>query len=119
LDIRGGDQGDYLFCNSYGDQFKSRTLQDRILLFCEKRGVDTKRCSPHTFRHTFAKQAVLNGMDLFTLQKILGHSTLDMVRRYVNLLTDDEKKRFISPLDTLSKLAKHTGRQGISMKKDK
>jgi hypothetical protein len=42
--------------------------------------------------------------DLFSLQKILGHTTLDMVRRYVNLDTDEVKRQHAqaSPVDRLA-----------------
>jgi len=43
------------------------------------------RLSPHTFRHTFAKNWIMAGGDVFTLQKILGHSRLDVTMQYVSL----------------------------------
>ncbi len=69
----------------------------------KKAGLQGVRCSPHTFRHTFAKNFLLNGGDLFTLQKILGHSTLDVVRLYVNFTFEDIKvqHRKYSPVDTM------------------
>jgi integrase/recombinase XerD len=61
------------------------------------------RVSPHTFRHTFAKMWILNGGDAFSLQKILGHTTMDMVRNYVNLASSDVQiqHRKFSPLDRM------------------
>jgi integrase len=41
----------------------------------------------HTLRHTFASHAAMNGVDLHTLAKLLGHRTLNMVQRYAHLAT--------------------------------
>jgi len=46
---------------------------------------------PHRLRHTAAVTFLRSGGDVFTLQKILGHSTLDMTRNYVTLTDADVK----------------------------
>ncbi|WP_367618609.1 tyrosine-type recombinase/integrase [Shouchella rhizosphaerae] len=61
------------------------------------------RCSPHTFRHTFAKFYILNGGDAFSLMQIMGHSTLDMTKKYVRLFSTDvvNKHKQYSPINNL------------------
>ena len=62
------------------------------------------RLHAHLCRHTFATRFLINGGDVFTLQQILGHSTLEMVSRYVNLAANHvaiQHQRF-SPLDRLN-----------------
>jgi len=39
----------------------------------------------HVLRHSFASHFVMNGGDILTLQKILGHSTINMTMRYSHL----------------------------------
>ena len=94
--------GDPLFCGRWGRAFSARGIQLAIARLGRRAAVGT-RCSPHTFRHTFARGYLVNGGDVFSLQQILGHATLDMVRRYVSLSEADlvARHRTASPADRL------------------
>ena len=69
-------------------------------------GFAAKRLFPHALRHFFALQFLKNGGDVMTLQKLLGHTSLDMVRNYVNMTDDDAlaAHRLASPLDKMGPL---------------
>ena len=75
----------------------------QVLKRLKTRAGITGRCSPHSLRHTFARSYLVNGGDVFSLQQILGHTTLDMVKRYVSLADADvaAKHRVASPADRL------------------
>ena len=47
------------------------------------------RVSPHTCRHTFAHLNLKNGIDLYTLSRLLGHESVSITQRYLEGITDD------------------------------
>ena len=93
-----------LFLNEKGLPLTKNGVQQMIRRYGRKAGITGVRCSPHTFRHTFARNYLLNGGDIFSLQKILGHSSLASVRIYLNLFATDVKKqhRQFSPVDNMA-----------------
>lgn len=90
-----------LFLTRDGRAISSKTVYWRLRAYGKRAELQGVRCSPHTFRHAFAKNSLLNGGDVFTLQKILGHSSLAMVRMYVDLASEDVQiqHRRCSPVD--------------------
>ncbi len=83
---------DFLFC-SIGD-VKLSTNALKISMNHYNRCRDVNMTGIHAFRHTFAKNWIRNTGDVFRLQKVLGHKSLEMTRRYVNMFSDDLKKDF-------------------------
>lgn len=63
------------------------------------------KTSIHMFRHTFARKYLIDcGGNAFTLQKLLGHSSLEMTKHYCTIFDTDITKGFdnISPLEQLT-----------------
>lgn len=96
LEIRGSLPTPYLFVNNEGTQLKRRTFQDAIKYAKEACGIE-KDITPHALRRTYAKFAVLAGMDAFSLASLLGHSSVVTTQRYVSIygknLEEQAKKR--------------------------
>ncbi|QDP39450.1 tyrosine-type recombinase/integrase [Radiobacillus deserti] len=82
--IRGQIDTNYLFITQDDTPLSKKQMQDRIREYGGIAKLKNVRCSPHTFRHTFAKMSVMNGANAFQLQAILGHSTLEVTKMYVN-----------------------------------
>lgn len=101
LDIRGGEEDDYLFCNSFGAKADERTYQQMVQNYNRNRGIMRSSC--HAFRHTFAKLFIINGGDAFRLQRLMGHSDISVTKEYVELFGSDLSVGFdkFNPLDNL------------------
>ena len=72
--------------------FSSKVLKHickykHLYYYNKARGVETTGI--HRYRHTFAKQWILNGGNVVALQKILGHSNLAITQNYINMLVSE------------------------------
>jgi integrase/recombinase XerD len=105
LVVRGNVDTDYLFITRDNTPLSKKQVQDRIREYGKKAGIKNVRCSPHTFRHTFAKLCVLNGANAFQLQAILGHTSLEVTKVYVNLFSSEVQQGHakFSPINNLFK----------------
>lgn len=100
---------DYLFCNVFGNQLIKSTCYNMLYDYNKKRGVQTTGI--HRYRHTFAKQWILNGGNVVTLSQILGHSSLAITQNYINLLVTDLAKQ----VDEINLIDKFSAKQHIKL----
>jgi integrase/recombinase XerD len=98
-------ESEWLIVTYEGEKMADNTIRHRLREVGEQAAVFNKRVSPHTFRHTGALFYILNGGDPFSLQKILGHSDMSMVRKYIQMTDESVKKQHntFSPLKSVFK----------------
>jgi len=96
------DGDDYLFPTGNNTQLTVHSLQSLVRHYNLTRKVT--KTSLHLFRHTFAKNYIMAGGGMAQLQMILGHSTMDMTRRYVHLYGNDISRDFdkLNPLNNIT-----------------
>jgi len=78
-----------LFANQGETMWHRRNVLRDVKALCSELGFTPPGRTVHAFRHTFAVNYLRRGGSVFHLQKVLGHSTLEMTRRYANLVTAD------------------------------
>jgi site-specific recombinase XerD len=96
-------KGDFLFLTDDGHPLTRGRVEKIMTVKGRKAGLAGIRCSPHTLRHTAAVTFLRNGGDVFALQRLLGHTNLEMTRRYCQLADTDVKKAHLtaSPVDNM------------------
>ena len=84
---------DQVFLCRKGEPVKNSTYDTALFKLCDKVGI--KRFSMHILRHTFAIRCIEAGMMPKTLQKILGHSNIEITMNLYVHITEDEKHKEI------------------------
>jgi len=91
--LETSSQPDFVFTAWAADDRQQMT-RDNLQTLMKRMGgrAGVTNCHPHRFRHTFAITYLRSGGDPFTLQQLLGHTSLEMVRRYVHIVENDCKE---------------------------
>lgn len=93
-----------LFLKRDGDPIHNEGVADIVRRLGEHAGVKGVRCSPHTFRHTYAVNYLRNGGDLFKLSRSLGHAKTETTEIYLRAIKSQEvREGGVSMLDTMEK----------------
>jgi integrase/recombinase XerD len=83
----------YLFVNRYGEHLTRSGLYRMIDRLGDWAGIEGVRCSPHDFRHYYAKRFMQQGGNIYQLSKILRHSSIRVTEEYLKSLHQSEVRR--------------------------
>ena len=94
-------ESDYLFpIKEHGGSIGVGNFESNFKKYILRAGLN-EEYTPHCLRNNFAKRCLMNGMDIFTLSKILGHSSVEVTEQaYLDLTDEDISKQYhrASPL---------------------
>ena len=95
----------WLFANTSGAQAMSMDMAQRAYYDARSRAQITKSGGIHTLRHCFATHLFEGWVDLFTIQKLLGHGHIATTGRYLHLISPQFRPpKELDPLDLLAGL---------------
>lgn len=82
---------DYYFLSKNGKRLTPEAVNRFMKKAATEIGINPLvRVSPHTCRHTFAHQELKNGLDLYSLSRLLGHESVSITQRYLEAVRDDQ-----------------------------
>lgn len=98
------NSSEYLFPNVSGNILSVNAFERNVRQYAERVGITG--LTPKTLRNNFAKRFLLNGGDIFTLSKILGHSSVEITEQaYLDLTDEDLRRQYqkFSPIANMKK----------------
>jgi len=80
-----------VFVSYRGKQLTAEAITKFMRIVASAVGVsEDVRVSPHTCRHTFANLQLKNGLDIYSLSRLLGHENITITQRYLDGIRNDE-----------------------------
>ena len=95
---------EYIFCTTRGTNLKVSNYETNFKKYGERIGQND--IHPHMLRNNFAKRFLMSGGDIYTLSKILGHSSVTVTEEaYLDLQNEDLRIQYQkhSPLSNLKR----------------
>lgn len=98
-EVKANFDTSYVFVSNFGEKYLPTSYIRRVRIYKERAGIE-KRVTPHGLRHQFCRDYIMNGGDIFTLQRIAGHSNIITTRKYIQFLPGDlnAKHSLYSPI---------------------
>lgn len=91
-EVKANFDTDYVFVSNFGEKYLPTSFGRRLFIYKERANI-TKRITPHGLRHQFCRDYIINGGDVFTLQRIAGHADITTTRKYIQFTNDDIKQQ--------------------------
>lgn len=79
---------EYIFCTVYANMLEGSVYRSRLKNYAKEAALK-RNVTVHMLRHTFAKLYLINGGDIYKLQKITGHASINTLRCYLQFETTD------------------------------
>jgi integrase/recombinase XerD len=96
-----------IFCGQGGRPLSYEVVRSRFVSLLEKAELGGKGYTLHCLRHTFASELLNAGMRLECLQQLLGHSSIEMTRRYARLTDVTRKEEYFRAMNKIEKDGVH------------
>jgi integrase/recombinase XerD len=100
---RPNTESSYFFVHEDGRKLNRFYFEHRMEAYTRKANL-TKPCTPHVLRYSGTIELLRNGCDPYTLQQILGHTSMEMTRRYLKIANSDIERslKSFSPAERLN-----------------
>lgn len=85
INVKGLKRGDKLF------QISRKTAYNFVKYACQEAGIDDSRCHPHTFRHAFCVNCIMQGVPVTVLRDWVGHRDITKTLIYTQILAQDTR----------------------------
>lgn len=91
-EVKANFNTEHVFVSNFGEKYMPASFGRRIYIYKDRANIE-KRITPHGLRHQFCRDYIVNGGDIFTLQRIAGHADITTTRKYIQFTNDDLKNQ--------------------------